>query len=86
MVTFCISLLVDLAASTYQHQPPANLFNRTFICLFVLFSADELLQLLSIYRHFSFADLTANYVGLLLGWIVSRLLLKTTTKDHSHCS
>ena len=86
MMTFYIALLVTLAASTYRHQPPAIFFNQTFICLFVLFSIDELFQLLSIYRHFSFADLAVNYIGLLLGWGVSRLLLKITTKEHDQSS
>ena len=86
MAAFCLSFLVNLAANTYHQRPPARLFNLTFICLFIFLSADELMQLLSIYRRFSFADLAANYVGLLLGWGVSRLLMKTTSKNHNQSS
>lgn len=84
IVVFCISFWVRLATSTYRHLPSANFCNRVFIGLFILISIDELLQLFSNYRHFSFADLTANYVGLLLGWKASCLLLKTSFKKYYH--
>ncbi|WP_170107721.1 VanZ family protein [Photobacterium lipolyticum] len=84
IAAFYISLLVSLAVNTSRNQLSTKFINPVFIYLFISFSADELLQLLSSYRHFSFADLAANYVGLLLGWGISGLLLKTTTKDHEH--
>lgn len=86
IVAFYISLLVSLAVNTSRRQPSTHFVNRVFICLFISFSTDELLQLLSSYRHFSFADLVVNYVGLLLGWGAGRLLLKTTMNDHQHRS
>lgn len=80
IVSFSISFGLSLVTRIDRNQPLPTFFSRTFICLLVLFSADELLQLLSIYRNFSYTDLTLNYLGLILGWTTGYVLMKSLPK------